>query len=62
MAGRQWDVDFHSECEQWADDLEEPDEQALLAAVRVLRDQGPALGRPLVDTVTGSRHANMKEL
>jgi hypothetical protein len=34
----------------------------LLAAIRVLRDQGPALGRPLVDTVTGSRHNNMKEL
>jgi hypothetical protein len=28
----------------------------------VLRDQGPTLGRPLVDTVKGSRHNNMKEL
>ena len=24
--------------------------------------RGPALGRPLVDTISGSRHANMKEL
>lgn len=31
-------------------------------AVRVLRDQGPVLGRPLADTVVASRHANMKEL
>ena len=31
-------------------------------AVRVLRAEGPALGRPLVDTVKGSRHPNMKEL
>jgi len=30
--------------------------------VRVLRDAGPSLGRPLVDTVKGSRHSNMKEL
>lgn len=34
----------------------------MLAAIRVLRDVGPRLGRPLVDTIKGSRHANMKEL
>lgn len=28
----------------------------------MLRDQGPTLGRPLVDTIKGSRHSNMKEL
>lgn len=28
----------------------------------VLRQEGPVLGRPLVDTLAGSRHANMKEL
>lgn len=28
----------------------------------MLRHVGPTLGRPLVDTVVGSRHANMKEL
>ena len=39
-----------------------PDAEALLAAIRVLRDHGPALGRPLVDSVKGSRHKNMKEL
>ena len=62
MSGRQWDVDFHPECEKWADDLSQDDGEALLAAIRVLRDQGPTLGRSLVDTVVGSRHANMKEL
>lgn len=34
----------------------------MLATVRVLRDEGPSLGRPLVDRIEGSRHANMKEL
>lgn len=45
-----------------ADSLDDPDQEALLAAVRVLRDAGPALGRPLVDSIQGSRHSNMKEL
>jgi|SRR3954453_7817619 len=57
-----WSVEFHRACGAWADELEQEDAEALLAAVRVLRDVGPTLGRPLVDTVTGSRHSNMKEL
>jgi len=32
------------------------------AAVELLEQGGPALGRPLVDTLKGSRHPNMKEL
>lgn len=28
----------------------------------LLRQQGPALGRPYADTLVGSRHTNMKEL
>lgn len=57
-----WSVEFHPACEAWADQLHQADAEALLAAIRVLRDQGPTLGRPLVDTVKGSRHTNMKEL
>ena len=57
-----WSVDFHPACGDWAMGLEQDDAEALLAAVRVLRDAGPTLGRPLVDTVAGSRHSNMKEL
>jgi hypothetical protein len=34
----------------------------LLGRIRILRDVGPILGRPLVDTLAGSRFANMKEL
>ena len=55
-------MDFHPQCEVWADGLEPTDQEALLAAIRVLRDEGPTLGRPLVDSVKGSRHQNMKEL
>ena len=34
----------------------------LYAHARVLALVGPQLGRPRVDTLKGSRHANMKEL
>jgi len=37
-------------------------QDALAAAVEILEDSGPSLGRPLVDTIKGSRHSNMKEL
>ncbi|MGI5190262.1 type II toxin-antitoxin system RelE/ParE family toxin [Promicromonospora sp. CA-289599] len=42
--------------------LEEESFVQVRAAINMLRDRGPQLGRPLVDTVTGSRHKNMKEL
>jgi hypothetical protein len=62
MAQAVWRIKFHADCEGWADGLAQDDKEALLAAISVLRDVGPALGRPLVDTVVASRHANMKEL
>jgi hypothetical protein len=34
----------------------------VIAAVELLGEHGPQLGRPLVDTVVGSRHKKMKEL
>jgi hypothetical protein len=55
-------VRFHPKCEAWAVTLDQADAEALLAAIRVLRDEGPSLGRPLVDRMKGSRHPNMKEL
>jgi len=62
VARGSWEVEFHPACEVWADDLPQADAEALLAAIRVLRAEGPNLGRPLVDRIQGSRHANMKEL
>lgn len=34
----------------------------MVAAIELLEEQGPHLGRPIVDTVVNSRHKNMKEL
>ena len=36
--------------------------RTILALSRLLGQFGPQLGRPQVDTLKGSRHANMKEL
>ncbi len=62
VAKGSWEIDFHTACETWASDLPQADAEALLAAIRVLRAEGPNLGRPLVDRIEGSRHPNMKEL
>lgn len=58
-----WQVDYTDEFRSWFDSLEnEKAVASIRAAVRVLRDEGPTLGRPLVDTVENSAYANMKEL
>lgn len=62
MAQASWSVEFDPACGAWAKTLQQADAEALLAAIRVLRDEGPNLGRPLVDRVQGSRYPNMKEL
>ena len=41
---------------------EEVAARELVRAAQLLAEHGPQLGRPLVDSVVGSRHKNMKEL
>lgn len=48
--------------EEWLNNLPQADYDQIFAALELLQDQGPTLGRPLVDTVEGSRYKNMKEL
>jgi hypothetical protein len=50
--------EFDPEYQALADDVQD----ALLAAVALLENMGPQLGRPHVDTLKGSKYANMKEL
>ena len=57
-----WDVEFTDQFEAWWDTLNAEEQQSIDAAVRLLEQRGPGLGRPLVDSIVGSRHANMKEL
>lgn len=42
--------------------LDEEIQTEILALARLLQQFGPQLGRPRVDTLHGSRYANMKEL
>jgi hypothetical protein len=57
-----WTVVIHDDFEQELRALDEALQDELLAHARLLQDYGPNLGRPAVDTLKGSKHANMKEL
>ena len=57
-----WDVEYTDQFFDWWQRLSEGDQRSIDFAVEHLQDKGPALGRPLVDTIAGSRHAHMKEL
>lgn len=46
----------------WLDDQDKETVAMVFAALEVLQDLGPSLGRPLVDTINGSRLKNLKEL
>src|ERR1700693_386296 len=57
-----WAVEMADEFEPEFDTLPEDVRTEILALSLVLEEFGPQLGRPRVDTLKGSRHANMKEL
>ncbi len=57
-----WIVEIGDEFEPEFDALHEDAQTEMLALTRLLQQFGPHLGRPRVDTLSGSRHANMKEL
>ncbi|MEO8131215.1 MAG: type II toxin-antitoxin system RelE/ParE family toxin [Bryobacteraceae bacterium] len=57
-----WSVDFHDDFVPEYRELPEEVQDELLAAVRLLEQFGPRLGRPHVDTLHDSRHHNMKEV
>lgn len=57
-----WTVLFHDEFEPEFRALPIDVQDELLASAAVLTHYGPTLGRPHVDTLVGSKHANMKEL
>src|SRR5712692_9281473 len=57
-----WAVEIGDEFEPEFDSLHEDVRTEILALTRLLQKFGPQLGRPRVDTLNGSHHANMKEL
>jgi hypothetical protein len=57
-----WEVILDPEVNKWIVCLEDEIYDRVEAAIDMLSEYGPALGRPLVDTISGSKHSNMKEL
>lgn len=55
-----WEVNV-AFVESWLIELNQASYE-LVAALELLQERGPQLGRPLVDTVKTSRHKSMKEL
>lgn len=56
-----WSVDLEP-IEEWLTSLDDDSFEQVMAAIELLEERGPQLGRPIVDTVKASRHKNMKEL
>lgn len=57
-----WIVEFADEFELEFDAYPEAVQNELLAQAKVIEQFGPEAKRPRVDTLNGSKHANMKEL
>ena len=57
-----WSILINEEVSDWMLTLDEAEYGQIVAALQALGVDGPALGRPFVDTVKGSRHKNMTEL
>lgn len=57
-----WTAYFHPTFKAEFDELSASVQDEMLASLVPLREYGPSLGRPEVDTLNGSKYANMKEL
>lgn len=62
VSDRDWDVYVVDEVRTWIDALDPETKDRVAKAIDVLAENGPGLGRPLVDRIQGSTIANMKEL
>lgn len=57
-----WTVIFEDDFDVEFLRMPEELQDEILAHALLLKDYGPNLGRPTVDTLKGSKHSNMKEL
>lgn len=56
-----WEIEY-SYIIDWLDELDNKTVAAIFAALELLQQEGLNLGRPLVDTLSNTRVANLKEL
>jgi hypothetical protein len=57
-----WAVEGTDEFAAWYWDCSSAEQEAINRAVAILEEHGPALGRPIVDTLSHSSLPNLKEL
>jgi hypothetical protein len=57
-----WEIEFTDEFARWWEVLSADEQDSVRDSVKLLEFAGPLLARPHVDTLKGSKHANMKEL
>lgn len=57
-----WETERTVEFEEWWETLTALEQRQVISSIRVLRESGPNTGRPFADSVSGSKHPNMKEL
>ncbi|MFF5077213.1 type II toxin-antitoxin system RelE/ParE family toxin [Actinoplanes sp. NPDC000266] len=62
MAQEEWEIYVVDEVFDWIHSLDPATRNRVAEAIDVLAQDGPGLGRPLVDTIHGSTIANLKEL
>lgn len=58
----EWSVEGTDQFKEWFFSLSEAEDEAVSAAIDILIETSPGLGRPFVDTISGSRIPNLKEL
>jgi hypothetical protein len=59
---KKWSVEFHEEFLPEFAEFSDPVRRQVYLLIEMLNIFGPQLGRPQVDTLSGSKHPNMKEL
>lgn len=57
-----WEIERTDQLAEWIKSLDDDAREAILKNLIILKEIGPNLGRPYVDTIKQSRHKNMKEL
>ena len=57
-----WEIERTDQLAEWITSLDDDAREAILKNLIILKEIGPNLGRPYVDTIKQSRHKNMKEL
>ena len=57
-----WEILRTDIAADWIKSLDEDAREAILKCLIILKEIGPGLGRPDVDTIKESRYKNMKQL